>query len=168
MDGLDMDSEAFSKQSSQESANDVSSESEPRHADNPLIMRAAVPRLRDSDKPYEKLERVFRQEEEHNGAVCTAVEFWMDKKQTKCLIQVELRKNDGHGHYICPWPSCRFGRRAKHQVADHIRKIHGGPNYCETCGHVTKTVSATSSIGSEKDMTLQHYNYCVMCTELLL
>ncbi|XP_035658336.1 uncharacterized protein LOC118403665 [Branchiostoma floridae] len=126
-------------QSSQGSANNTSSESSRRHADRPLIMRVAAPIRSDMD---EKLTRVFRQEKEVNGILCSAVEFWMDTNQTKFLIQVELGKNNGHGHYKCPWPSCWYGRKARHHVADHIRKVHMGPNFCPECGHMTKSLGA--------------------------
>ncbi|KAI8484243.1 hypothetical protein Bbelb_255530 [Branchiostoma belcheri] len=142
MAGLNMDSETCTEPSSEDSVIDTSPELDTSQADNPLILRSAVPRRRDLDQLFEKLERVFRQEEETNGAVSTAVEFRVNTAQTKCLIQVELRKGNGYGYYICPWPCCRYGRRARHQVAAHIRKIHFGPNFCSECGHVTKTQPA--------------------------
>ncbi|XP_066268423.1 zinc finger protein 93-like [Branchiostoma lanceolatum] len=137
-----LNSETCSEPSSQGSVNNTSSEQEKRHADNPLILRSAVPRRHDSDKLFETLKMVFRQEKEANGVICSAVELWADTMQTNCLIEVELRKDNGHGYHICPWPSCRYGRRGRHQVADHVRKLHIGPNFCSQCGHITKSLPA--------------------------
>ncbi|KAI8502347.1 hypothetical protein Bbelb_199350 [Branchiostoma belcheri] len=65
-------------------------------SETPLTVRATTPWHYDGEKLFADLEHVFRQEEETDGAVCTAVEMRADPLFTRCVIQVEIHRGNAH------------------------------------------------------------------------